>query len=86
MGRRGALVCAVVGVMTGAVPARAQQAPATATPSPSQTDTGAAPPALDDVDPTAPLAALPDIGVDWPDLSAAPAAPGPPHADPQARA
>ncbi|MHC9418381.1 autotransporter assembly complex protein TamA [Sphingomonas citri] len=75
VGRRGALVCAVVGVMTGAVPARAQQAPATASPSTPQTDTGAAPPALDDVDPTAPLAALPDIGVDWPDLSAAPAAP-----------
>ncbi len=31
-----------------------------------------APPPLDDLDPAAPLAPLPDIGVKWPDLSAAP--------------
>jgi translocation and assembly module TamA len=68
--RRGAAWSVVVAAAT-AGPARAQTVPpavpATATPEPP-------------LDPGAPLAALPGIGVDWPDLAQAPGAPAP--ADP----
>lgn len=72
VGRRGALVCAVGGVMIVIVPARAQQAPPSPVP---VVQVPPAPGSSGDIDPLAPLAPLPDIGVDWPDLSVAPAAP-----------
>ena len=66
MGRRGALVCAVGGVMIVIVPARAQQAPPSPVP---VVQVPPAPGSSGDIDPLAPLAPLPDIGVDWPDLA-----------------
>jgi translocation and assembly module TamA len=69
VGRHGVLVRVVCGAMTvngiATVPAFAQQAPAPPL---------VVPPApMADVDPNDALAPLPDIGVDWPDLSATPA-------------
>jgi len=69
VGRHGVLVRVVCGAMTmsgiATVPAFAQQAPAPPV---------VVPPApMIDVDPNDALAPLPDIGVDWPDLSATPA-------------
>ena len=73
VGRRRVLLCAAGGMMSLAAGAEAQQAPAPRVPAsiPAAT-TPQAGDALD-LDPGAPLAAMPDIGVDWPDLSASPA-------------
>lgn len=62
--RRAALLCVAGGMLIVAAPAFAQQ---TVAPVP--------PPAAEaDLDPASPMAALPDLGVDWPDLPAAPQA------------
>ncbi|MGY4396729.1 translocation and assembly module TamA [Sphingomonas sp. UYAg733] len=85
VGRRGALLCAAAGLFVVVAPcARAQDSARTDTP-PAD-----APPAVQPVvpdagalDPNSPLAPLPDIGVDWPDLSAMPAEPIDPSATPE---
>jgi translocation and assembly module TamA len=66
--RRAALFGAVSGGMiASAATAAAQVVPAT--PAPSGASVSA-----DEIDPNAPLAPLPDLGLDWPDLSTAPGA------------
>jgi translocation and assembly module TamA len=59
------LLCAAASTAFTCGPAFAQQAQQDRPPPPS-------PPASPDVDPSAPLAPMPDIGVPWPDLSNAP--------------
>ena len=61
LGRAARLLCAAAILPFVPVPALAQTAPP-----PGQTP----PPEPSDLDPSAPLAPLPDIGVDWPDLNA----------------
>jgi len=81
VGHRCVLLCAAGGIFGLAATARAQQAPVPAVPTiaagrqigvaqAGQTQPGQSV----ELDPAAPLAAMPDIGVAWPDLSAAPAA------------
>ena len=70
IGRRGRVLHAMgalLGTLVATGAAAAQQAPA-----PVRV------PAPDDLDPSSPLAPLPDLGVAWPDLSAAPADPNTP--------
>ncbi|WP_298809598.1 autotransporter assembly complex family protein [uncultured Sphingomonas sp.] len=84
VGHRRVLLCAAGGIVGLASAADAQQARAPVAPapvSPVATDAAsrsdrAVPQQADplELDPGAPLAAMPDIGVDWPDLSASPAA------------
>ncbi|MEN2785505.1 autotransporter assembly complex family protein [Sphingomonas qilianensis] len=73
VGRRGAMCCTAALFLVSTTPARAQQGAASL---PSEQDA----PDLTALDPNAPLAALPDLGVDWPDLSALPAEPVDPTA------
>jgi translocation and assembly module TamA len=61
LGRAARLLCAAAILPFVPAPALAQTAPP-----PGQTP----PPEPSDLDPSAPLAPLPDIGVDWPDLNA----------------
>ena len=72
VGRRAALFGAVLGGMiagagAGAAGAAAQVVPAS--PAPSRAPTNP-----DEIDPNAPLAPLPELGLDWPDLATAPGA------------
>ena len=62
-GRCGVVLGALAGSITAAAGAAAQELPASDLPSAEQ------------IDPAAPLAPLPDLGLDWPDLSAATAGP-----------
>ncbi|MGH6615432.1 autotransporter assembly complex protein TamA [Sphingomonas sp.] len=72
VGRRGALFCAAAGLFVVVTPcAHAQDSAGTIAP-----DAGR-------LDPNSPLAPLPDIGVDWPDLSVAPDEPVDPSATPE---
>src|SRR4051812_21512718 len=69
--RAARLLCAAATLTLASTATRAQTAPAEAQPPP--------PPDAAELDPSAPLAPLPDLGVDWPDLNAKDtAAPTPP--------
>ena len=68
VGRYGAMFGAAAGLFAATAPAYAQDNRATTTPD------------LTQLDPDAPMAPLPDLGVDWPDLSALPAEPVDPTA------
>lgn len=72
VGRHGVLVRVVCGTMLSTGPAFAQTAPA---PRPIAPPVVAPPAPMESVDPNDALAPLPDIGVDWPDLVAAPGEP-----------
>ncbi|HET7316674.1 MAG TPA: BamA/TamA family outer membrane protein [Sphingomicrobium sp.] len=65
------LLCAAASTALACAPAHAQEAQQTGPPQPPDS-TG--------LDPSAPLAPMPDLGVDWPDLNKAP--PGEPDAEP----
>jgi translocation and assembly module TamA len=92
VGRRRTLLCAAGGILglTAAADAQRARMPVASAPvvsSPVPSAPQAIPAAMPqsgepiDLDPAAPLAAMPDIGVDWPDLSAAPATPATQRAD-----
>ena len=68
--RAARLLCAAACAALGTVPALAQTAPATTAPPASP------PPDAAELDPSAPLDPMPDLGVDWPDLNAGEAPPG----------
>jgi len=79
LARRGVLLCAAAGLLACTVPCAAAQerVPASA----PQTAPSQAPvPQSGGLDPQSPLAPLPGLGVDWPDLSAAPPEPPDPNA------
>ena len=61
----GRLLCAVAATALACAPAAAEQPASQPAPSPDSAD----------IDPSAPLAPMPDIGVPWPDLSKAPPEP-----------
>lgn len=68
------LICATAAGLACVAPATAQTAPPPAAPVPAP----AAPvPDSAELDPSAPLAPMPDLGVDWPDLDSAAAEPEP---------
>ena len=69
VGPRGALLCAAAGLFVCTIPcARAQESGTTVAPQSSG------------LDPQSPLAPMPGLGVDWPDLDAAPPEPADPAA------
>jgi translocation and assembly module TamA len=69
MGRAARLLCAAATLPFAATAAIAQTSPG---------QQPASPPDAADLDPSAPLAPMPDLGVDWPDLNAKDTEPGPP--------
>jgi translocation and assembly module TamA len=79
LARRGVLLCAAAGLLAWTVPCAVAQesvpasAPQTAPPQTPLPQSGG-------LDPQSPLAPLPGLGVDWPDLSAAPPEPPDPNA------
>ncbi|QNQ07567.1 autotransporter assembly complex protein TamA [Sphingomonas alpina] len=72
VGRRGALLCAAAGLFVVVAPC-----------ADAQDSAGTVAPDVGTLDPNSPLAPLPDIGVDWPDLSVAPDEPVDPSATPE---
>lgn len=76
VGRRGAVFGVATGMIIISVPAWGQATTAPAVMTADQASNGTAeqmPPPVTTLDADSPMAALPDIGVDWPDLSATPA-------------
>jgi translocation and assembly module TamA len=80
--RRGALLCAAAGLFACAAPCAYAQESGSASPAPQAGPPISAPPAdrTSGLDPQSPLAPLPGLGVDWPDLNAAPPEPADPSA------
>ncbi|MEO9130593.1 MAG: BamA/TamA family outer membrane protein, partial [Sphingomonas sp.] len=84
LARRGVLLCAAAGLFACTVPCAVAQesipasAPQTAPPQAPMPQSGS--PQSGGLDPQSPLAPLPGLGVDWPDLSAAPPEPPDPNA------
>lgn len=70
VGRRGASYCAAAGLFLITAPVAWSQ---DSKPAQSQTPSATPLPDMPGLDPQSPLAPLPDLGVDWPDLAAAPA-------------
>jgi translocation and assembly module TamA len=84
-GGRGAMFCAAAGLLAATAPALAQDRVAAPQPEPVAVEIDAAQDATPDtsaLSPDAPMAPMPDLGVDWPDLASTPAEPVDPSATP----